>query len=172
MGQGAELNAKDKNGWVALHWAAYSGFLDIVKLLVETGSSTLSETLEGKIPVWYAANARNYHVTTFLLRKPHNPATLLDDRQFCHNLMQMGKKQNNKSIEDFIFLSPAPCYTAATLSALFRQSALKEKDRASDFLGMGNVCEEMNKDLVALGRRQINLSDLQFYNSLRSFFSC
>ena len=65
--------------------------------------------------------------------------------------MQMGKKQNNKSIEDFIFLSPAPCYTAATLSAVFRQSALKEKDRAADFLEMGNVCEEMNKDLVALG---------------------
>ena len=65
--------------------------------------------------------------------------------------MHMGKKHNNKSIEDFVFLSPAPCYTAATLSALFRESALKEKDRAVDFLEMGDVCEDMNKDLVALG---------------------
>ena len=153
MGQGAELNARDKKGWLALHWAAHSGFLDIVKLLVETGSSTLSETDDGKIPIWYAANAKNYHVTTYLLRQPHNPTTLLNDRTFCHNLMQMGKKHNNKSIEDFIFLSPAPVYTAATLSALFRESALKEKDRARDFLDMGEVCEEMNKDLVAIGKQ-------------------
>ena len=151
MGQGAELNAKDGKGWLALHWAAHSGFLDIVKLLVESGSSTLSETLEGKIPLWYSSNAKNYHVSTYLLRQPHSTLSLLKDRLFCHNLMQMGKKHNNKSIEDFVFLSPAPCYTAATLSALFRESALKEKDRAVDFLDMGDVCEDMNKDLVALG---------------------
>ena len=66
--------------------------------------------------------------------------------------MQMGKKHYNNSIEDFIFLSPAPCFTAATLSALFRDSALKEKDRASDFSEMGDVCEEMNKNLVAIGK--------------------
>ena len=54
LGQGAELNAKDKNGWLSLHYAAKSGFLSTVKLLVDNGSPTTSQTLEGYIPLWYA----------------------------------------------------------------------------------------------------------------------
>ena len=53
LGQGAELNAKDKNGWLSLHYAAKSGFLSTVKLLVDNGSPTTSQTLEGYIPLWY-----------------------------------------------------------------------------------------------------------------------
>ena len=65
----------------------------------------------------------------------------------------MGKAHDNKCIEDLTFVSPSPCYTAALLSALFRDSAIKEKDRANDLLAMGDVCEELNKDLVAIGKR-------------------
>ena len=54
LGQGAELNAKDKNGWLSLHYAAKSGFLSTVKLLVDNGSPTTSQTLEGYIPLWYS----------------------------------------------------------------------------------------------------------------------
>ena len=100
---------------------------------------------------------------------------LQKDRKFCYNLMVMGKTHQNKSIEDFVFFSPAPCYTAANLSALYRDSALKEKDRgefvvyifsslftifsihmfhhvAADLLLIGEVCEELNKDLLAIGK--------------------
>ena len=66
--------------------------------------------------------------------------------------MMMGKAHDNKCIEDLTFVSPSPCYTAAVLSALFRDSAIKEKDRANDLLAMGDVCEELNKDLVAIGK--------------------
>ena len=76
---------------------------------------------------------------------------LLKDRVFCYNLMMLGKAHDNKCIEDLTFVSDSPCYTAALLSALFRHSALKEKDRATDLLAMGDVCEELNKDLVAIG---------------------
>ena len=37
LGQGAELNAKDKGGWLPLHYAAKSGYLNTVKLLVDNG---------------------------------------------------------------------------------------------------------------------------------------
>ena len=77
----------------------------------------------------YSAAASNFHVSTYLLRQKHQTDMLQKDRKFCYNLMVMGKTHQNKSIEDFVFFSPAPCYTAANLSALYRDSALKEKDR-------------------------------------------
>ena len=52
LGQGAELNAKDKAGWLSLHYAAKSGFLNTVKLLVDNGSATTTQTSEGYIPLW------------------------------------------------------------------------------------------------------------------------
>jgi hypothetical protein len=99
----------------------------------------------------YSTAAGNFHVSTYLLRKEHETEVLLEDRKFCFNLMVMGKAHKNKCIEDFVFVSPAPCYTAANLSALYRDSALKEKDRATDLLQIGDVCEELTKDLVAIG---------------------
>ena len=99
----------------------------------------------------YAVKAAHFNVTSYLFRKEHDSTTLMRDAHFCFNLMVMGKSHENKCLEDFIFFSPAPCYTAANLSALYRQSALKEKDRAADLIQIGEVCEELNKDLVAIG---------------------
>ena len=72
LGQGAELNAKDKGGWLPLHYAAKSGYLNTVKLLVDNGMTifvfiinqafeaffvigtpTTAQTLEGFIPLWW-----------------------------------------------------------------------------------------------------------------------
>ena len=37
---GANLDFQDKKGWTALHCAASAGFLDVVKLLVESGATS------------------------------------------------------------------------------------------------------------------------------------
>ena len=152
LGQGASLEGRDAQGWTALHSAAHAGHLAIVDLLVRNGASTSLISLQGHSPLWYAAQAGHFEVTTYLLRQKHNTHSLLDDKDFCYNLMEMGKNRENRVLEDFVFVSPAPCYTAALLSALFREAALKEKDRAADLLEMGDVCEELNKDLVAIGK--------------------
>ena len=39
IGQGADLTTPDKEGWTAIHCAASAGYLDVVKLLVESGAS-------------------------------------------------------------------------------------------------------------------------------------
>ena len=78
--------------------------------------------------------------------------------------MMMGKAHDNKCIEDLTFVSPSPCYTAALLSALFRHSAIKEKDRATDLLAMGDLCEELNKDLVAIGKKYSLTQYRRYYN--------
>ena len=40
IGQGADLTTPDKEGWTALHCAANAGYLDVAKLLVESGASS------------------------------------------------------------------------------------------------------------------------------------
>lgn len=47
LGQGAEINAADKNGWTPLHCAAKAGHLDVVRLLCESGASPKNETNYG-----------------------------------------------------------------------------------------------------------------------------
>ncbi|XP_020266224.1 serine/threonine-protein phosphatase 6 regulatory ankyrin repeat subunit B-like [Asparagus officinalis] len=36
--RGVGVNRKDQNGWAALHWAAFGGWVDIVRLLVENAA--------------------------------------------------------------------------------------------------------------------------------------
>ena len=101
----------------------------------------------------YAAAQNNFHVVTYLIRQDHDTEALLTDRKFVFNLMVVGKNHKHKPIEDFVFVSPAPCYTAANLSAEYREAALKEKDRAADLLEIGDVCEELAKDLIGIGKQ-------------------
>ena len=41
-----------QEGWTPLHCAAQAGYLNVVKLLVESGSSTKVVTTNGRIPLW------------------------------------------------------------------------------------------------------------------------
>ena len=150
IGQGADLEFQDKDGWLPIHYAAHAGFLDVVKQLVDSGSKSTAETNSGKTPIWYAAKQGNFHVITYLIRQDHDTESLLADQEFVFNLMVVGKNHKHKPIEDFIFVSPAPCYTAASLSALYREAALREKDRSADLLEVGDLCEEYAKDLIAI----------------------
>ena len=52
IGQGAEPNVMDNDGWLPIHCAAHAGYLDVVKLLVESGSPSTAETNAGNIPLW------------------------------------------------------------------------------------------------------------------------
>ena len=103
------------------------------------------------LPFRYAAAQNNFHVVTYLLRQEHDTEALLRDRKFVFNLMVVGKAHKFKPIEDFVFVSPAPCFTASKLSSFYRQMALKEKDRAADLMEIGDVCEELAKDLTGIG---------------------
>ena len=61
----------------------------------------------------YGAEQGNYNVTSYLIRQQYSTEALLADRKFVFNLMVVGKNHKNKAIEDFVFVSPAPCYTSA-----------------------------------------------------------
>lgn len=64
--------------------------------------------------------------------------------------MVCGKTNNQRSIEEFINLSPAPCETAAKMSKSFNIVAVQEKERAKDLLLASQFCEQMATELMAI----------------------
>ena len=148
MGQGADYTVEDNEKWSALHCAAKGGFLDVVHLLVVSGSSTVNETSSEKVPLWYACTELNLGTVNYLLRHPHDTYNLLEDDKFIYSLMKIAKGANQKPIEEFIFVSPAPADTAAKLSAAYRDMAETEKERAKDLLDAADFCEEITRQLV------------------------
>ena len=148
LGQGADCTMEDKDTWTALHCAAKGGYLDVVNLLTTSGTSTTSVTSAMKIPIWYACTELNLGTVTYLLRHPHDTYELLEDNKFIYSLMKIAKNANQKPIEEFIFVSPAPADTAAKLSASYRTMAETEQERATDLLEAADFCEEMARQLV------------------------
>lgn len=119
LGQGAEINAADKNGWTPLHCAAKAGHLDVVRLLCESGASPKNETNYGCAPIWFAASEGHNNVFKYLMHKEHDTYALMEDKRFVYNLMVVSKNHNNKPIEEFVLVSPAPVDTAAKLSNIY-----------------------------------------------------
>lgn len=65
--------------------------------------------------------------------------------------MVCSKNHNNRPIEEFILVSPAPVDTAAKLSNILILLSNKEKERAKDLIASGKFCESMATELLALG---------------------
>ncbi|XP_059221193.1 serine/threonine-protein phosphatase 6 regulatory ankyrin repeat subunit A isoform X1 [Stomoxys calcitrans] len=150
LGQGAEINATDKNGWTPLHCAAKAGHLEVVKLLCEAGASPKSETNYGCAPIWFAASEGHNEVLRYLLNKEHDTYGLMEDKRFVYNLMVVSKNHNNKPIQEFVLVAPAPVDTAAKLSNIYINLSTKEKERAKDLVAAGKQCETMATELLAL----------------------
>ncbi|KAK9721817.1 Ion transport protein [Popillia japonica] len=150
LGQGAEINATDKNGWTPLHYASRAGCTEVVKLLCESGASPKSETNLGAAPIWFAASEGHHDVLEYLMTKEHDTYNLMEDRRFVYNLMVCSKNHNNRPMEEFVLVSPAPVDTAAKLSNILITLSNKEKERAKDLIAAGKHCEAMATELLAL----------------------
>ena len=67
--RGASVNAKDNDGWTALHWAALGGHEAVVKLLLEKGAELESKNKNGWTPLLRAARDGHEAVVKLLLEK-------------------------------------------------------------------------------------------------------
>ena len=66
--KGADVNAKDKDGWTPLHYAASNGYLDVVKFLVENGADVDAEDKDSQTPLHVAAFFGHLDVVKFLVK--------------------------------------------------------------------------------------------------------
>lgn len=94
---------------------AKNGFLDVVKLLIDSGANPLAETEDGKTAICYSAASNHYNVFSYLLTKEHNSMQLMEDNVFLIDLMQCSKTNNNKPLEEFILKSESPIEIAVKL---------------------------------------------------------
>ena len=101
LGQGAEINATDKNGWTPLHCAARAGYLDVVKLLVESGASPKNETNLGSAPIWFAASEGHNDVLKYLMEKEHDTYALMEDKRVDYLLLNSPKIEIHPSLGQF-----------------------------------------------------------------------
>jgi hypothetical protein len=88
--------------------------------------------------IWKLILKKLQNVVEYLLRCPHSAYDLLNDEKFVYNLMKIAiKDDHHRTMESFIFLSPAPADLAAKLSAIYRGMAENDKERAADL----EVCD-------------------------------
>jgi ankyrin repeat protein len=76
---GADLNAKDKQGFTPLHWAVYESLLlpeaqEVAKLLVVRGADVNARDREGSTPLFWALWVGNRNLADFLLAHGADPA--------------------------------------------------------------------------------------------------
>lgn len=81
---GAELNQQDKQGWTPLNWAAGSGQLEIVELLLERGSDPLAVGRDLRTPQMIALAAGHAEVVKRLREAEAKAgASQSPDRKYC-----------------------------------------------------------------------------------------
>jgi len=68
IADGADVNAKDRNGSTTLHAAALTGHKEIVELLIANGADVNAKNNGGKTPLDWAINFKHPE-TANLLRK-------------------------------------------------------------------------------------------------------
>ena len=67
LAAGTDVNAKDDNGWIPLHFAVYYGHKEIVELLIAKGAEVNAKDKNGWTPLHLAVDG-GYTETADLLR--------------------------------------------------------------------------------------------------------
>ncbi len=73
LGQGADVNVRQRDGTTALHWAAYRDALELTDVLLRAGASVNAINDLGVTPLWMAAVGSNAEILERLLKSGADP---------------------------------------------------------------------------------------------------
>ncbi|XP_015788937.1 uncharacterized protein LOC107365878 isoform X2 [Tetranychus urticae] len=160
LGQGAEINALDKEEWTPLHHASKCGSLPVVKLLIESGADTDAVNNKGKNAIYLATGSSHLTVLSYLVKIPHDSLNLIEDKSFLLDLMFCSKNHENKPIEEFIINSESPIYVAVKLARAFETLANRDKDKSRDLLAASSYCDNIAIELLNIISTNYGISSL------------
>ena len=83
LGAGANVHAKDSNGWTALHWACLRGFEEVVQSLIDKGSRVNERDKSGRTPLVMADACGHIAISMYLLRAGANCKGLTQEQVHC-----------------------------------------------------------------------------------------
>ena len=111
-----------QNGWTSLHFSSKAGYLNVVKLLVESGASTRFETKDGKLPICYAASYNHADVLSYLMHKEHGTQYLMDDKKVSYfDMLRLKINYDLFHMNKIIYLS----YSTLFVSKLTSKETIK-----------------------------------------------
>ena len=96
---GADVNAKDNEGWTTLMHAAWWGYLDIVKLLLEYGADVNAKGGYGKTALMDAAWNGYLDVVKFLVEKGAD--TSVENKEGKTAAM-LARESGHKEVADYL----------------------------------------------------------------------
>ena len=144
---------------------------------MDSGADPTLRAKDGRVPLCCAAGAGHFQVLSYLFKKEHNALSLMEDKsvrsdyplkpnnetfhlQFLLDLMVCSKQHENKPIQEFILVSPAPIDTAVKLAKCYENLSQKEKDRTRDLEVACEYCDQIATDLLSIAATTNNAGRL------------
>jgi ankyrin repeat protein len=88
--EGADINAKDRNGDTALHFASEIGHLAVTKALLSGGADVLAVNNQGELPIHYAVFLGNSAIAKCLLQQLYATTRRLPLHELVEDLTLIG----------------------------------------------------------------------------------
>jgi len=102
MEHGAQINARDNDGWTALMWASWSGLTKTTEKLLDSGADISFEDKQGNNAMTIAAQRGNVGVVRSLLAKGANPLTATSTGKTARAAAEMGMAEYRTYEKDYV----------------------------------------------------------------------
>ncbi len=157
LGHGAKISREGKE-WAALHYAAFAGHADVVKLLLNRGADVNALSTNGSTPLMMAAREGREAIAAELLQAGANPEVR---NEWGDNAETWALRQNNQRIAKLVasadpaLRKPVPVFGPAQRSQPVNEAAEKLLARARQLEAQGRRDDALKAFRAALNTLRV-----------------